>query len=147
MRQNQDNPASRSFAGERRKRFGQVSACALLALTFGAVPAHADPLGTPAMSASLSANQNPIGFDFDDAGKIYVGGAVSGLAYYQDNPNFGVHSQLDLSNGQAWVEKTDGWWQFYVQAGMYSLPSLGTGYVKSSVAPNSAVRHCAGGLC
>src|SRR6185312_7451014 len=97
--------------------------------------AHADPLPAPAMSASLSANSDPYGFDLDWAGSWHVGGALSGLAYYQDNPNFGVHSQLDLDNGQVWLEKTDGWWQFYVQAGAYSLPSLGTGYIKSSLAP------------
>ena len=87
------------------------------------------------MSASLSANSDPYSIDLDWVGKWSVGGAVSGLAYYSDNPNSGVHSQLDLDNGQAWIEKTDGWWQFYVQAGAYSLPSLGTGYIKSSLAP------------
>ena len=110
--------------------------CAMMtALALGASAAHADPLGTPSMSASLSANPNPISFNMDWAGTIYVGGAVSGLAYYQDNPNNGLHSQFDLDNGQAWIEKTDGWWQFYVQAGAYSLPSLGTYYIKSSSAP------------
>jgi hypothetical protein len=109
----------------------------LTAATMLAAPhsAKADPLDSPSMSASLSANPDPLGVDLDFLGKWSVGGAVSGLAYYQDTPNFGVHSQLDLDNGQAWVEKTDGWWQFYVQAGSYSLPSLGTGYIKSSIAP------------
>lgn len=115
---------------------GSVAACALAA---GAsqicASASADALPSPSMSASLSADANPYSVDLDWAGKWSVGGAVSGLAYYQDNPNFGLHSQLDLDNGQAWIEKTDGWWQFYVQAGAYSLPSLGTGYIKSSLAP------------
>lgn len=97
--------------------------------------ALADPLPAPSMSASLAANANPYSVDLDWAGTWYAGGAVSGLAYYQDNPNFGVHSQFDLDNGQAWIEKKDGWWQFYVQAGAYSLPSLGAGYIKSSLAP------------
>jgi len=97
--------------------------------------AHADPLPAPAMSASLAANPDPYGVDLDWAGAWHVGGALSGLGFYQDNPNFGVRSQLDLDNGQVWLEKTDGWWQFYVQAGAYSLPSLGTGYIKSSLAP------------
>src|SRR5207237_9890466 len=38
----------------------------------------------------------------------------------------------DLSNGQLFVQKTDGWLQFYVQAGAYSLPSLGTPYLNVS---------------
>lgn len=97
--------------------------------------AHADALPAPAMSASLSANPDPYGVDLDWASKWSVGGALSGLGYYQDNPNNGVNSQLDLDNGQVWIEKTAGWWQFYVQAGAYSLPSLGTGYIKSSLTP------------
>jgi hypothetical protein len=35
-------------------------------------------------------------------------------------------AQWDLSNGQVFVQKTTGWWQFYLQAGAYDLPSLGT---------------------
>src|SRR6202000_3458873 len=97
--------------------------------------ADADPLPAPATGASLSANPSPYGIDLDWAGTWRVGGAVTGLAYVQDNPNAGVHSQLELANRQAWIEKTDGWWQFYVQAGAYTLPSLGTGYVKSALAP------------
>lgn len=110
--------------------------CALAGvLILLAAQAKADPLPAPAMSASLSANANPYSVNLDWAGKWFVGGAVSGLAFYQDNPDFGEHSRLDLDNGQAWIEKTDGWWQFYVQAGAYSLPVLGQGYIKSSVAP------------
>ena len=110
--------------------------CALAGvLILLAAQAKADPLPAPAMSASLSANANPYSVDLDWAGKWFVGGAVSGLAFYQDNPDFGEHSRLDLDNGQAWIEKTDGWWQFYVQAGAYSLPVLGQGYIKSSLAP------------
>ncbi|HEX4294551.1 MAG TPA: outer membrane beta-barrel protein [Rhizomicrobium sp.] len=97
--------------------------------------AHADPLGTPAMNASLSATADPYSIDLDWAGKWYAGAAVSGLAFYQDNPNFGVRSQVDLDNGMAWIEKADGWWQFYVQAGAYTFPVLGQGYIKSSLAP------------
>lgn len=34
-----------------------------------------------------------------------------------------------LSNAQLFVQKTDGWWQFYVQAGAYNLLSLGQPFV------------------
>ncbi|HTT96700.1 MAG TPA: outer membrane beta-barrel protein [Rhizomicrobium sp.] len=107
----------------------------VLSLCLSVSAAGADPLPAPSMSASLAANSNPYGVDLDWAGKWSVGGAISGLAYYQDTPNNGVRSELDLDNGMAWIEKTDGWLQFYVQAGTYSLPALGATYIKSSVAP------------
>ena len=110
-----------------------AGAAALAALMTAA--AHADPLPQPSMSAALSANPDPYGVDLDLAGTWHVGGALSGLAFYQDNPNFGDKSEIDLDNAQVWLEKTDGWWQFYVQAGAYSLPSLGAGYIKSADAP------------
>lgn len=119
--------------GEMLTILGVCGALVLLSSLFEG--AKADALPAPAMSASLAADANPYGIDLDWAGKWYAGGAVSGLAFYQDNPNFGVHSQLDLDNGQAWIAKTDGWWQFYIQAGAYTLPSLGAGYIKSSLAP------------
>ena len=74
----------------------------------------------------------------DAGGKIYVGGAISGLAYYQANPTKlapgDVSSYMDLSNAQITLQKTDGWLQFYVQAGNYSFPTVGTPYTKSSLA-------------
>jgi hypothetical protein len=97
--------------------------------------ASADPLSTPSMGASLSANGDPFHVDLGDVGKFYFGGAVSGLVFDQDNPNFGERSLVDLDNGQVWVAKTDGWWQFFVEAGAYSFPELGQGYIKSSLAP------------
>jgi hypothetical protein len=35
---------------------------------------------------------------------------------------------VDVSNGQVFIQKADGWWQFYVQAGVYNIPALGTAY-------------------
>ena len=130
---------STSTRGQFKKRWllSNVGGASLLGCAIAVLSgaAQADPLPTPTMSASLSANPDPFRVDLDWAGKWSIGGAVSGLVYYYDNPNFGVYSQIDLDNGQAWIEKTDGWWQFYVQASAYSLPSLGTGYIKSSLAP------------
>jgi hypothetical protein len=103
-----------------------------------AAPAPA-PMSTPAMAGPLAANPNPLGFDFEDMGKIYVGGAVSGMAYFQSNPTKltpgDVSSYMDLTNAQVTVQKTDGWLQFYVQAGEYSFPTVGVTYAKSSLVP------------
>jgi hypothetical protein len=38
-------------------------------------------------------------------------------------------TQSALSNGQIFIQKTTGWWQFYVQAGAYNIPALGTPFL------------------
>lgn len=43
-------------------------------------------------------------------------------------------TQAALSNAQIFVQKTDGWWQFYVQAGAYNIPSLGTPFLSTDKA-------------
>lgn len=107
-----------------------TAAFGILALAVGSADAAA--LGTPAMSGPLAANPNPISFDAGPLGPIYVGGVLSGLGFRQDNHVPGDQEwRADLSNGQIFVQKTSGWFQFYVQAGGYSLPSLGTPYLTS----------------
>jgi Putative beta-barrel porin-2, OmpL-like. bbp2 len=98
-----------------------------------AAPAGPTALSTPAMSSSLSANANPISVDTGPLGKIYFSGQFSALGLWQDNaaPGDNDKGKADISNAQIEVQKTDGVVQFYVQAGAYSLPSLGTPYVSS----------------
>ncbi len=63
-------------------------------------------------------------------GKLAVNGFVSGLGLSQTNHIPGDDTnQATLSNGQIFIQKTDGWFQFYVQAGAYDIPSLGTPYL------------------
>jgi hypothetical protein len=106
--------------------------------------ALADPLSTPSMAGPLSNNSNPFSVDLPDwlgpaGGKVYVGGVVSGLAYAQSNATHGAlgdaDSLLDISNAQLYIEKTDGWFQFYAQFGAYSFPTVGVPYSKSSITP------------
>ena len=107
---------------------------AATALLLAAGAAHADALPTPSMSGPLAANASPMSFD-SGFGNIYVGGAISGLALYQTNHTSlaGDHETLlDFTNGQVFIQKTDGLLQFYVQAGEYSLPSLGLPYVRAT---------------
>ncbi len=40
--------------------------------------------------------------------------------------------RLDVGNLQLQFQKTEGLFQFYVQGGLYSLPSLGTPYLVAS---------------
>ena len=74
-------------------------------------------------------------------GDLYLGGALSGYAYSFSNP-FSTSlaplhttgdegTRLDISNAMAWIQKADGAFQFYVQAGLYSIPSLGLPVYKS----------------
>ncbi|HTP78500.1 MAG TPA: outer membrane beta-barrel protein [Rhizomicrobium sp.] len=128
------------------KKFGLTSALAVAALAgpfalSGA--ALADALPTPAMAGPLAANGSPFSIDLPDwmgpaGGKVYVGGAVSGLAYWQSNPTFAANgdasSLLDVSNAQVWIEKTDGWFQYYAQFGAYSMPTVGVPYTKATTA-------------
>jgi hypothetical protein len=72
-------------------------------------------------------------------GEIHVG---RGIAYYESNTTRGApgdaSSYMDLTNAQVTLQKTDGWLQYYVQAGDYSFPTLGSAYVKSSLnTPNT----------
>lgn len=102
----------------------------LLALLLPGSGANAGAMTTPAMGGELVANPNPFSFDAGPLGTIYVTGAVSGLASWQDNPVPGDRdTRADLANGQVFVQKPDGWFQFYADAGAYTLPSLGTPFL------------------
>jgi hypothetical protein len=118
--------------GRRASALRAAAAAAAVALALSTTVASADPVPTPSMSASLAANPNPFSVNAGALGKIYIDGALTGLAFWQSNPvPEDRDTRFDLSNGQVFIQKTDGWLQFYVQAGAYSLPSLGTAYVKA----------------
>ncbi len=83
----------------------------------------------PGMSGPLSFPTNPYSVDMGALGKWYVDGALTGLVYGQDSRvNGDKSSGVDLSNGSVFLQKVDGWWQFFVQAGAYSIPVVGTPY-------------------
>jgi hypothetical protein len=93
------------------------------------LPLSAQSLPTPAMTGPL-ATASPNTFDAGPFGKLDVTGIVSGIGMAQGNHVPGDDTtQGDLSNGQAFVQKTTGWWQFYGQAGAYNLPAIATPYV------------------
>jgi len=91
----------------------------------------------PSMTAPLSANATPPSFDGGPLGKVYVSGQVTGLALSQSNPGPSAYpgdssSLLDLSNAQVELQTTSGPVQLFIQAGAYSLPTVGTSYVRAS---------------
>lgn len=96
-------------------------------------PAAAAPaaLATPSITGPLQ-GLPPAVFDAGPFGKIAVNGILSGTGLWQGDHNAGDSStQAALSNGQLWVQKTDGWFQFYLQAGAYTLPALGTPFLST----------------
>ncbi|MDE2488563.1 MAG: porin [Alphaproteobacteria bacterium] len=112
-----------------------AAAAAALGLA-GASAAQADALASPAMSGPLSNNPTPYSVSIGGS-KIYISGQLTGMGLSQDNSIPGdKDSRIDLTNAQLEVQKTDGVFQFYVQAGAYSLPSLGAPYVKASDLPD-----------
>ena len=101
-----------------------------------AKPAEAKPadpapaaLPTPAITGPLQ-GLPPAILDAGPFGKIAVNGIVSGTGMWQGNHVPGDNpTQAALSNGQIFIQKTDGWFQFYLQAGAYTLPSLATPFL------------------
>jgi hypothetical protein len=86
-------------------------------------------LPTPAITGPLQ-GLPPAIFDAGPFGKIAVNGILSGFGMWQGNHVPGDDStQAALSNGQIFIQKTDGWFQFYVQAGAYTLPALATPFL------------------
>ena len=95
-------------------------------------PVGAQSLPTPAMTGPLQ-TASPHLFDAGLFGKLDVTGIVSGMAILQGNHVPGDDTtQGDLSNGQVFIQKTSGWWQFYLQAGAYNLPALAVPYLPTS---------------
>jgi hypothetical protein len=102
------------------------------------------------MTGPLAANPKPTNFDLGDFGSWYVTGAVTGLGLWQNNRAPGDRQALsDFSNGQVFIQKTAGEFQFFLQAGAYSLPSLGTPYLAAhsatsdfySVVPQAFIKY------
>ena len=67
----------------------------------------------------------PATFDAGPLGKLSVNDIVTGFAQFQNNPVPGDdNSQATLSNGQIFIQKADGKLQYYIQAGVYTMPTI-----------------------
>ena len=94
-----------------------------------AAPAAPAALPTPSITGPLS-GLPPAIFDAGPFGKVAVNGLLSGMGLAQNNHIPGDKStQVALNSGQIFLQKTDGWFQFYLQAGAYNLPSLGVPFL------------------
>ncbi len=91
-------------------------------------------LSTPSITGPLQAAP-PHVFDAGPLGKLSLNGIVSGIGLWQANPAPGDQTaQAALSNGELFIQKTDGWWQFYLQPGAYTIPALGIPFISTAKA-------------
>lgn len=74
----------------------------------------------------------PAVVDLGPFGKASVNGIITGYAQGQNNPVPGDDTkQATLSNGEIYVQKADGRVQYFVQAGLYTMPTLGSPYLNA----------------
>ncbi|MGH9355193.1 MAG: outer membrane beta-barrel protein, partial [Terriglobia bacterium] len=91
----------------------------------------AQPLPMPSTAGPVQ-TAVPRTFDAGPFGRLDVTGILSGMGLVQGNWVTGDRStHWDLSNGQIFIQKTTGWWQFYLQAGAYNLPALGAPFLST----------------
>ena len=104
-----------------------ATACLILSST-----AKADAPPMPSMTGPLAGNSNPLSFDTDSAlGKVYVTGAATAIGLEQSHAVVNnKNSYADVSNAQLFVQNTDGPVQFFLEGGAYSIPDLGTAYLR-----------------
>jgi hypothetical protein len=90
------------------------------------------PLPTPAMSGPL-ATGIPHELPAGPFGKIEVTGILSGIGLFSNQPfRSGDEGHIDVSNAQVFIQKTSGWFQFYLQGGAYNLPVVGVPFAKTN---------------
>ena len=71
-------------------------------------------------------------------GKLSVNGIITGFAQFQNNSVPGdASAQATLSNGQIFIQKADGSFQYYIQAGAYALPTLSVPFVNAANTTNN----------
>ncbi|QIL81596.1 porin [Diaphorobacter sp. HDW4A] len=105
-----------------------TAACAAL---LGATAAFADPLASPGYVGPLQPAGDPLSFDGGVLGHVYMSGQLSALGLVQSHSTDGSRGRGDLSNAQFELQTIDGPLQFYAQAGAYSLPALGSAYIRA----------------
>jgi len=100
-----------------------------------AAPAAAAAAPTPLSTFVLTGPlvwQPPATFDAGPLGKLSVNGIITGFAQFQNNSVTGDDkAQATLSNGQIFIQKADGKLQYYIQAGVYTMPTLGAPFMNA----------------
>ena len=80
----------------------------------------------------------PATFDAGPFGKLSVNGILTGFSQFQNNSVPGDdNAQATLSNGQIFIQKADGLVQYYIQAGVYTMPTLSVPFVNAQNTVNN----------
>jgi hypothetical protein len=111
------------------------------------------PAATPAPAAAPAAAPAPLStfvltgplqwlppatLDAGPLGKVSVNGILTGFAQFQNNSVSPDHeSQATLTNGQIFIQKADGKFQYFIQAGAYALPTLSVPFVNAQNTANN----------
>src|ERR1017187_3893009 len=89
-----------------------------------AAPTPPAPLSTFVLTGPLQWLP-PATFDAGPLGKLSANGIVTGFSQFQNYSVPGdTSAQATLSNGQIFIQKADGKLQYYIQAGVYTMPTL-----------------------
>lgn len=91
------------------------------------------PLPTPSMSGPL-ATAAPYEIPAGPFGKIEVTGILSGMGLFGNNPQTFLgdgEGHVDVSNASIFIQKTSGWFQFFLQGGAYNFPVVGVPFAKT----------------
>ncbi len=93
--------------------------------------AQMSSLPAPGMTGPLKLNPS-VSFEAGPLGRLNLNGIVSGIGLFQSNsvPGNGT-TQWSINNGELFLQKASGWWQFYVQAGAYNLVAVGSSYIST----------------
>jgi hypothetical protein len=96
-------------------------------------PAPPSPPPMPSMVGPLAGNSDPYTYDAGAAlGKVTVTGAATVLGLTQNNAVANDrNARADIGNGQLFIQNTTGPVQFFLQAGTYSIPALGTAHLRA----------------
>lgn len=128
----QDAPAPKPGDPPQAASQAPAPAAAVPAAPPDAAPAAPTPLPTPAVTGPLAAAL-PINLEAGPLGKFSLNGVFSGIGMFQNNAVSGNNPQEGaFSNVQLFFQKTDSWFQFYVQAGAYDIVSLGSAFISNS---------------
>jgi hypothetical protein len=74
----------------------------------------------------------PATFDAGPLGKLSVNGIVTGFSVFQNNSvPVDDNAQATLSNGQVFIQKADGKYQYYIQVGAYTMPTLSVPFLNA----------------